>query len=634
MSDSIGPVKSFTYSMFFKLFFIYCLGSFFFVASGYRPNIINPVFITSYLFNQTLLIILTNFIQFIWFFIFLNYALFFRTDFIYLSGGKRAYFFQLISPGLNIVVISVIIFFLFSEFVSPVLSYQVERVKGQSLLAVIMKRTADTYYEDKNYVDALSAFEGYMSLIKSDTKTRERIRKLRFLVVSESVSKEKNKVEIPDNIMNYIDLADYFYKIGDYFSAWYYYQFIGEFNPVDRRKAINQIENIKKILLYRNSLMNDSEKITFIDSKTAEIRNLYRNILDANNDFDHGDYLSAYYKYQKISASYPAIRDVSSARDKSLLILKNSYINLNDIRDSSFFPSRDNFVFFYKDNLLFKAKKMIKSIDTVQMRTNYFFYDLQIFRLENNQITEIFMSKYAQYKNNSLSLIAFSANNQNDIYYPVLTQMSVEVFEKLKSKLDRSVASYFSSVYERNKDFMIVKQLSDSDFKKLGILYNSLNTFTDYVENGTITFNFEMDLLYNLKYDNRDDTSFSMYNLLKLNNSYKNNLINNSGFSLNFISIGISQKISRIFIFLSVSLLLISVCFRYRVKEFKSIYYLLIPIAIVFIYLMFQCVMYYSNLFISTFSNIFTIFQLALFIIIVNIIVLFFVILYDSSTQV
>ncbi|OHD50669.1 MAG: hypothetical protein A2Y29_15425 [Spirochaetes bacterium GWE2_31_10] len=425
-----------------------------------------------------------------------------------------------------------------------------------------------------------------------------------------------------------------FYKIGDYFSAWYYYQFIGEFNPVDRRKAINQIENIKKILLYRNSLMNDSEKITFIDSKTAEIRNLYRNILDANNDFDHGDYLSAYYKYQKISASYPAIRDVSSARDKSLLILKNSYINLNDIRDSSFFPSRDNFVFFYKDNLLFKAKKMIKSIDTVQMRTNYFFYDLQIFRLENNQITEIFMSKYAQYKNNSLSLIAFSANNQNDIYYPVLTQMSVEVFEKLKSKLDRSVASYFSSVYERNKDFMIVKQLSDSDFKKLGILYNSLNTFTDYVENGTITFNFEMDLLYNLKYDNRDDTSFSMYNLLKLNNSYKNNLINNSGFSLNFISIGISQKISRIFIFLSVSLLLISVCFRYRVKEFKSIYYLLIPIAIVFIYLMFQCVMYYSNLFISTFSNIFTIFQLALFIIIVNIIVLFFVILYDSSTQV
>jgi len=633
MSDSIGPVKSFTYSMFFKLFFIYCLGSFFFVASGYRPNIINPVFITSYLFNQTLLIILTNFIQFIWFFIFLNYALFFRTDFIYLSGGKRAYFFQLISPGLNIVVISVIIFFLFSEFVSPVLSYQVERVKGQSLLAVIMKRTADTYYEDKNYVDALSAFEGYMSLIKSDTKTRERIRKLRFLVVSESVSKEKNKVEIPDNIMNYIDLADY-YKIGDYFSAWYYYQFIGEFNPVDRRKAINQIENIKKILLYRNSLMNDSEKITFIDSKTAEIRNLYRNILDANNDFDHGDYLSAYYKYQKISASYPAIRDVSSARDKSLLILKNSYINLNDIRDSSFFPSRDNFVFFYKDNLLFKAKKMIKSIDTVQMRTNYFFYDLQIFRLENNQITEIFMSKYAQYKNNSLSLIAFSANNQNDIYYPVLTQMSVEVFEKLKSKLDRSVASYFSSVYERNKDFMIVKQLSDSDFKKLGILYNSLNTFTDYVENGTITFNFEMDLLYNLKYDNRDDTSFSMYNLLKLNNSYKNNLINNSGFSLNFISIGISQKISRIFIFLSVSLLLISVCFRYRVKEFKSIYYLLIPIAIVFIYLMFQCVMYYSNLFISTFSNIFTIFQLALFIIIVNIIVLFFVILYDSSTQV
>ncbi|HBD94610.1 MAG TPA: hypothetical protein DC057_10615 [Spirochaetia bacterium] len=634
MSDSIGPVKSFTYSMFFKLFFIYCLGSFFFVASGYRPNIINPVFITSYLFNQTLLIILTNFIQFIWFFIFLNYALFFRTDFIYLSGGKRAYFFQLISPGLNIVVISVIIFFLFSEFVSPVLSYQVERVKGQSLLAVIMKRTADTYYEDKNYVDALSAFEGYMSLIKSDTKTRERIRKLRFLVVSESVSKEKNKVEIPDNIMNYIDLADYFYKIGDYFSAWYYYQFIGEFNPVDRRKAINQIENIKKILLYRNSLMNDSEKITFIDSKTAEIRNLYRNILDANNDFDHGDYLSAYYKYQKISASYPAIRDVSSARDKSLLILKNSYINLNDIRDSSFFPSRDNFVFFYKDNLLFKAKKMIKSIDTVQMRTNYFFYDLQIFRLENNQITEIFMSKYAQYKNNSLSLIAFSANNQNDIYYPVLTQMSVEVFEKLKSKLDRSVASYFSSVYERNKDFMIVKQLSDSDFKKLGILYNSLNSFTDYVENGTITFNFEMDLLYNLKYDNRDDTSFSMYNLLKLNNSYKNNLINNSGFSLNFISIGISQKISRIFIFLSVSLLLISVCFRYRVKEFKSIYYLLIPIAIVFIYLMFQCVMYYSNLFISTFSNIFTIFQLALFIIIVNIIVLFFVILYDSSTQV
>ncbi len=634
MSDYIGPVKTYTYSMFFRLFFIYCLGSFLFVASGYRPHIINPVFVTSYLFNQTLFIIATNFIQFMWFFIFLNYALFFRTDFIYLSGGKKAYFFQLISPGLNIVVISVVFFFLFSEFVSPALSYQVERVKCQSLLAVIMKRTADSYYEDKKYIDALSAFEGYLSLIKSDTKTRERIRKLRFLVVSESVAKETNNVEIPDTIMNYIDLADYFYKSGDYFSAWYYYQFLGEFNPVDRRKAINQIENIKKILSYRNSLMNDNEKNAFIDSKSAEIKSLYRSILEANSDYDHGDFLSAYYKYQTISASYPAIRDVSSARDKSLLILKNNYINLNDIRDSSFFPSRDNFVFFYKDNLLFKAKKMIRTIDTVQMRTNYFFYDLQIFRLENNQVVEIFMSKYAQYKNNSLSLIAFSAKNQNDIYYPLLTKMSVDAFENLKSKLDKSTALYFNSVYENNNNFMVIKQLSDSDFKKIGLIYNSLNTYTSYIEKGRIVFNFDMDLLYNLKYDNRDDISFSMYNLLKLNNSYKNNLINNSGFSLNFISIGISQKISRIFIFLSVSLLLISICFRYRVKEFKSIYYVIIPLAIVFIYLMFQCIMYYNNLFITTFSSIFTIFQLSLFIIIVNIVVLFFVILYDSSTQV
>lgn len=626
MSESVSILRRNTYKLFFKSSFLYALIIFFNVLFTFRSDIINPDFMSVYLVNQFICDFVNKFFINIWTFIFLNYALFFKNDLTYTTGGRRLIFSKIISSGLNIVIVSSVLFFIFSEFLTPHLRSNVVNIKEQSSLASILLLTADEYYNEGNYIDALSTYEKYQIIIKPNRVIREKMRTLRHMIYSKQPDGAENKINVPDNLNTYIDIADYFYREEDYFSAWFYYQYVGDSNPVDRRKALNRIENIKQILTFRNSLMTDSMRIEFIDNNTRKIRALYNSISEADGYFSRGDYFNSYHAYRNINMKYPNIREVSQGMNESFNYIRAGYVNLDDVRESFYFPSHSNFVIFYKSNLILKASKVVKTIDTGSMRERYFFYDLYLYELESGEVTQIIYSKYGEFKNSGISLISFSPDDKNEVFYPVFKKVKKERLSVLFPDLN------IYDFYTDSGSFYDIKSISEGDLKRAGKLFSEVK-LADYIDNGAIEFNFDMGLLYNVRYDREGDSAFSIFDLLKLRDGFRN-IGTQTGISLKFVSILIAERIARVFMLLVFSLLLLSVSFRYRVTDYKTKYLFIIPAVVFLFYFTEQVILYFNSIFITAFSNIFDIAGLSAFVIIISFIIMSVSIVYVSATEV
>jgi uncharacterized membrane protein len=95
-----------TYKTFFKVLFFGLVLSFFASLFAYLKNKIHPDFFASYLTYKTIYSFCAHFTIFVYFFLFCFYSLFFKRKYLFDSNGKQRSFYQIVSSGFNLIIIS------------------------------------------------------------------------------------------------------------------------------------------------------------------------------------------------------------------------------------------------------------------------------------------------------------------------------------------------------------------------------------------------------------------------------------------------------------------------------------------------------------------------------------------------
>ena len=221
-------------------------------------------------------------------------------------------------------------------------------------------------------------------------------------------------------------------------------------------------------------------------------------------------------------------------------------------------------------------------------KNKFYLYDIKICSFDiNYNFKNIIEAPYGETKSrNTFTLYSFSLNNRNKVNLPVIT-------------------------YKNSR-----KEIYSEYIFKLPATLNSL---------------------YNFSYDYKKTLNNSLANLFKLNNLINDSNKNFSiGFNNNFIKTAITDKISHIFIFFSLNLIIIALSWRLRSNYLTGIpkIHLLIILAIpFFIYIFINTIQKYNTIFYSTLAISTNIFILLILCFVINIVLMLFSIFYIASTK-
>ena len=159
---------------------------------------------------------------------------------------KKPVFYELTQAGLTIIIVSAVLFFLTLEFGTPFFYRSIGLAQSNTEVAQVILDMADSHYNNKEYNEALSAYQKYSVIVKPNSKIREKIRQSGFHISREKEINEELQFEVPDTITNPFELADYYYLKGDYVAAWYYYQLTGDTTPAERKSQFHGLIIFKK----------------------------------------------------------------------------------------------------------------------------------------------------------------------------------------------------------------------------------------------------------------------------------------------------------------------------------------------------------------------------------------------------
>ena len=122
MTDKKDAALAFdTYKTFLKVLFFSLVLCFFVSLFAYIKDRINPDFFTSYLTYKTIHTFCAYFTIFVYFFLFCFYSLSFKKEYLVDSRGRRRNFYQIVSSGFNIIIVSLFFYFFILEVVLPYL---------------------------------------------------------------------------------------------------------------------------------------------------------------------------------------------------------------------------------------------------------------------------------------------------------------------------------------------------------------------------------------------------------------------------------------------------------------------------------------------------------------------------------
>ncbi len=594
---------------------------------------------------------------------------------------QKVLFSEIVIPALIVVIVLTVLYFTGREFIVPVHRLKLDDMVNRSSQAYGVFQQASTKHKDKKYEEALVYYKEYLELIDSDPTVTERVNILLSEINIESFEKtrvgdlpriigiehfkkglldkledkreheflysiykldnygrnyllkenpDKNervrlwqvlynagytreRIQVTDFgdlsisgiITDYYQLADIYMKKNDFTTAWYYYKFVLETDPIRRDEAAGKINEIKNILSMGslatdNSVTADSYRKKLISQEKLMVHS-YELKRKASHLYEKELLKEAFFIYNDILDINPRLREIRDDRDKVLRDLSQRAVEITEISNASFVPGKNDFCFMADPHSLVVYKKIIP------YNNSYYLFDIMIYKLDEKfGVEKSVFAPYGQFKTNKrFTLYSYSLADREKEYFPVVTTNSKKrelerknVFYNIDA--DISTLYNFSYDYERAMDFSLFK------------LYE-LKTFApDNVEDSSV-----------IKSDNRihknTDKNFSM------------------GFNANFIKTAITDKISRYFLFFSISLLSIVLGWNFRSKSGMQLpvrYFLFIPAIPVAYLVVLNLVVKFITVFYSILASVSPFGVLLILCIVVNIIIMVVSIIVVSGTGV
>lgn len=470
-----------TYKTFFRVLLfglIFCLLASLF---AYVKNKINSDFFTSYIVYKTIYTFSMHFTIFVYLFLFWFYSFSFDRKYLFDSNKHRRNFYQIVSSGFNVIILSLFVYFFILEVALPFSKGRCAEIVTKCRLSEELLDKAEKLYADSDNKsnnlqkqitskkEALRIYENYGRLVSPSRFVNERINDLRTdLYRMEHTARDQD--EIPRELSTYEELADYFYSKADYFSAWFYYMSLEKGPNRQKKLARERIEDIKQKIKYQNSLYTDEEMNLYMDKQTRKIQDLYTRLQKGDQLLSSGDYLAAYYLYRDIYNENSNIRDALNGRDKSLEYLKKNAVDIEDVEIASSYAGKENFILFYDNDIVMKAGILRKSINVDLLTEQYFFFDTQLcYRDDNKNITKIIYIPFAKISKDNLLLLCYDKNDNENIYSPVIEKISKAQLFSLLGSVSESEKTRFLSYYNfengfyelRSKEKHVVRELSE-----------------------------------------------------------------------------------------------------------------------------------------------------------------------------
>ncbi|MBP7554049.1 MAG: hypothetical protein KA885_11545 [Spirochaetes bacterium] len=607
-----------TFITFFVIFISLLLFSFVYSNFSFNKITFHPQFFFDFFKANSVVIFFNNYFLCGLLFLTLTYSLIINREDLISKTGNKLFFYQISSRGLYLLVFLTIFYIIALEFIVPSALEKIDAIKNSSLRAGVSLRNGEEAYENKNYVDAAKFYNEFLSII-NDNAIEEKFREAKnkivlpkkmyanelktilnsaknesdklfikelygneindyFYLKDNTSTEEKNRlwsilngteyfvngdapVEykddglISDMITDYGQLAEIFFNKRDYLTAWYYYQYVVETDTAKSVEAKNKIYLIKKALKYQNSDFSDAELAEFMKNKESEIKNIYNLKKIAANYISLKEYQKAYFVYQDILGINRNLRDAINGMNLSRSELNKISAEYSDMEKAKKYVGKRNFAFLLDPYSTVYIGNIVKTYND-DFTYTYYLYDVKInyFDAKNN-ISKLIKADFGQMKTNYLAtLYCFDISDRNREFFPTMTENGVTTV--LKDKY----------------------------------LY---------------TIPVDINTLYNFSYDYEKTLTFPIVKLLRLKN-YKFAGTNNVGINMDFVKTAILDKISRYFIFFTLSLLAISLSWRLRSKYLGNFPILLYPILLVipvFLYFVIKTVLYFSTLTYSILSG-------------------------------
>lgn len=697
-----------TYKTFLKVLFFGLVFSFLLALFSYVKNKISSDFFTSFLVYRTIYAFCEHFTIFVYLFLFWFYSFSFNQKYLFDSKNHRRNFYQIAISGINIIILSLFVYFFILEVALPFGKDRCGEIVTKCRLSEELLDKAEVLYEDSNNEantlykqivskkEALRIYENYGRLVRPNRYVNERIGELRTdLYRMEHAAREHN--EVPNELTTYEELADYFYSKEDYFSAWFYYMSLEKGPGRQKEFARKRIEDIKQKIKYQNSLYTDEEMKLYMDKQTKKIQDIYARLQKGEQLLNRGDYLAAYYVYRDIYKEHSNIRDALNGRDKALGYLKKNAVDIEEAEIASSYAGKENFIMFYDKNIVMRAGVLRKSINMDLLTEQYFFFDTQLcYRDDNENITKIIYIPYSKVSKDRLLLLCYDTDDEENTYSPVIEKISKQEMMSVLGKVSESVRVDFLSYYNfendfyelRSKEKYFVRELSkitrknkllDSDdvrvvsaenmnkkLQKLAdnernevlsfyelrdnnyVLYSDdlevLNAFlkvarkynlgSGELRDNMLSFPYDMSILYRLAYDYKSAEDFSLFKLLDLHRFYNGFGEFETGLSHSFIGAAIACKLSKLFVFLYISFILLRLFFKLRALEHNSWYLVILPFVLLALYVVIMLVNLFVTIFFNVLGSVFSLKFMFIATFIIHFVLLSLVIFYTMSTEV
>jgi len=631
INSSLKNINSKTH-VFFSIFFMLCIiilliYSFYqFNINKFQPkydeedtflnqkNIENRYHVkyqVSFIILNTFLLLFKNlFFLTLLFYSFLYSHVISKSDLI-TSDGKNIMFFQIVTHGLIILVFLTMFHILSNNYLIPNFEKKLKLQRSNTLETMIYLENGNKNYfkfdkKNKNTIDyyntALTYYEQYASIITEDEQVNDRIRKIKNTLLGEAfdkMQKSKEDEELKNSIDNkniqeeyyYSDYADYFYQHRDYYTALYYYQYVAESDSSKRKEALDKIDKIKRILEYENSIKSEKDKKSINELmdmiNQAEIQNqkIYNQKKTAKKLVENKQYHEAYFIYTDILKTNPNLRDIIEEKKNVENELSKLSVELSEVLRAKTYPRNDNFVFMSDKNTIVNIKSISRSSGI------FYLFDIKIINFDENfNINNIMYAKYGKsIEPFKITLYCYSKNDRNLEYKPLLYAKGIKEPEK--------ISNYFYDI--------------------------PLN----------------MDTLYDFSYDYEKIYNFSVFKLVKLRKLLigKPDISDFTyGYNVDFIETAIVDRIAHIFLFFSLSLIIIGIAWRLRtsyIGRIPLLHFILMLGIPVFLFFFVNIINIITTSYFSMLLSILDFFIVLVICAVMNIVLMVFSILYIASCK-
>lgn len=672
-----------TFLIFIVIYFMYSL-----VVSVSSDTLkgIHANYYYLYIINTTLMFFFKNMPYFLGVFFTFFYSMMISRDNLIMKSGKRVDFSVVISRGLYLLILFTILYFSAIEFFIPYLHRYVGNVRNRSEQALVIVKKAEEILPVETIEEGTTAgmrslfidnldditgfeiarnyYEQYLRIVNVDDIVEKRLHKVNMVIADWYASKNvPDKLNPPDYLTDYEKLGDYFYEHEDFISAWYYYQYVAEKRSIRRPEIIRRIDRIKEILAIRNSLGTDEVvKKEWMDKRVRQIHEIFGLKQTAESYEDAGDYHEAYFVYKKILDINPNIADVNKKMDDVFSYLKDNAVSVKEIDESRIFNGKEQLSFLINQKTLFLASEAKKIFHFESFRPVIFFYDALVYSFDDDfNVIEIIKSPYGKtISDNSITFYAYSRMSVDLEYFPYYVKVKKSKLDGMMNiyaeadAIDTSDIDSVMGCYSNDGEYYTlredlnqedIKEMSEFFFKLDHFFYDNIDDKSGLVKSDNkklpyvLSINESFFTLYDFTYDYNEVIDFSLFRLFGISDF---SLIEETrdfyaGYNKNFIKSVIADKISKLFLFFTINLLLITLAWRHRARYvgFLPLKYIIIsPIIFVFVYFFIGVFYAFSTMFQTLMSYAFSLKSMIMINFIFHIIFMTFAIVITASTHV